>query len=212
MKFRFTSIGGLSIAMLLSLPMLASSQEAETAPDDTWISVSGVVESVSADRFDLDYGEGNLTVEFDDGDRDADAYVLDEGDRVTATGKVDDDLYESRTLEASSVYIESIGTYFYASAVDEEDQLDMVTISTPIDPSAIIVQGVVTDVDDEEFTVNTGLRRTIVEVEEMFYNPLDDIGYQQIDVGDRVSVSGDVDYDLFEGREIVADSIVTLSD
>lgn len=115
-------------------------------------------------------------------------------------------------MEASSVYIESIGTYFYASAVDEEDQLDMVTISTPIDPSAIIVQGVVTDVDDEEFTVNTGLRRTIVEVEEMFYNPLDDIGYQQIDVGDRVSVSGDVDYDLFEGREIVADSIVTLSD
>ena len=199
-------------ALIASLSFVAttSAQDVETALDDTWISFSGVVEQVSSDRFDVDYGEGTVTVEFDDGDRDADAYVLDEGDRVTVSGIVDDDLYEERTIEASSVYVESIGTYFYASAVDEEDAF--VTVTSPLDPSEIWVQGTVTDVDDEEFTIDTGLRRTIVEVDELFYNPLDDVGYQKIEVGDRVSVRGNVDYDLFEGREIVADSVITLSD
>jgi hypothetical protein len=44
----------------------------------------------------------------------------------------------------------------------------------------------------------------------MPYNPLDDEGYQKVDVGDRVSVTGTMDYDLFEGRELVADSLVIL--
>ena len=45
----------------------------------------------------------------------------------------------------------------------------------------------------------------------MPYDPLDEDGYQQIEVGDRVSVTGRVDEDLFEGRELVADSVVTLT-
>lgn len=43
------------------------------------------------------------------------------------------------------------------------------------------------------------------------YNPLDSEGFQQIQVGDRVSVGGTIDYDFLEGRELVASSIVTLS-
>jgi hypothetical protein len=68
----------------------------------------------------------------------------------------------------------------------------------------------VTDVDDEEFTLNTGTRSIRVEVDEMPYNPLDDEGYQKIELGDRVSVSGVIDDDLFEGRELVASSVVDL--
>lgn len=84
------------------------------------------------------------------------------------------------------------------------------SLTIPVVPSQIVVQGTVTSVSYEEFTIESGDRRMVVEVEEMYYNPLDDVGYQQIEVGDRVSVSGKIDDDLFEGREIVADSVVTL--
>ena len=101
-----------------------------------------------------------------------------------------------------------LNTYFYASAVDEEDTF--VTLPEPFLVSATTVQGIVTEVRDEEFILNTGLRSLTVEVEEMPYNPLDEKGYQEIDVGDRVSVSGTIDDDLFEGHELVADSVVEL--
>ena len=45
----------------------------------------------------------------------------------------------------------------------------------------------------------------------MLYNPLDDEGYQKIDVGDRVKVTGNIDNDLFEGKELMADSVIKLN-
>ncbi|WP_162883824.1 hypothetical protein, partial [Chromatocurvus halotolerans] len=42
--------------------------------DGSVITIDGTVDSVSPDSFALDYGQGVVTVEFDDGDRDADAY------------------------------------------------------------------------------------------------------------------------------------------
>lgn len=182
--------------------------------DDTWISISGTVDSVSPDEFILDYDDGMITVEMDDGDRDADAYVLDKGDKVTVTGKIDDDFFETTTIEASSVYIENINTYFYSSSIDEEDAYSVIatplTMTDPIVVSETMIEGTVTQVFDEEFTLDTGLTEFTVETEEMGYDPLDDVGYQQIDVGDRVVVSGNIDYDLFEGRDFVAETITTL--
>lgn len=202
----------LTVAMIAFAvsPLRADEPSPYTKADDTWISIDGTVDSVSADSFELDYGPGLITVEMDDGDRDADGYKLSKGDKVRVSGMIDDDLFEKRTIEASSVFVENLGTYFYASAIDEEDTF--ITYTIPVTVSETVVQGTVTDVDEEEFTLATGLRRLRVEVEEMPYNPLDDIGYQKIRVGDRVSVTGEMDTDFFEGqRELVADSIVTLS-
>jgi uncharacterized protein YdeI (BOF family) len=196
------------VALLIAVP--AGAQDPYTAADDTWISLSGTVESVTTDAFMLDYGEDLVTVEMDDWDMDADAYKVAVGDRVTVNGMVDDDLFETTTIEASSVYVDNLNTYFYASAADEEDPF--ITVTTPPVVSAIVVQGIVTDVDDEEFTIDTGLREIRVETDAMYYDPLDDEGFQQIDVGDRVSVTGNIDDDFFEGRELVASSITTLSE
>jgi uncharacterized protein YdeI (BOF family) len=199
----------LSIATLvLFVAVPAMAEDPYMEPDDSWISLSGTVTAVTPDAFALDYGKGMITVEMDDGDRDADAYKLIEGDKVTVNGIIDDDLFETRTIEASSVYVEKLDTYFYASAADEEDTF--VTYWSPVVVSRTVVQGTVTEVNDEEFVLNTGARTVTVEVEEMPYNPLDDEGYQKVDVGDRVSVTGTMDYDLFEGRELVADSLVIL--
>lgn len=196
----------------ITAALLAPSALAEspyTQPDDTWIRLDGTVVSVTPDAFTLDYGQGNVVVEMDDGDRDADAYKLVAGDRVTVSGFIDDDFYETTTIEAASVHVEGIGTTFYASSFDEEG------ILTDIDPvviSAATLQGRVASVDPEAmtFTLDKGTAELTVHVDEMPYNPLDDEGYQQLAVGDIVSVSGQVDVELFEGRVFAADTVTTL--
>lgn len=196
-----------TLSAMISQPAFSDS-DPYLQPDETWIRLSGEVESVSEDAFILDYGDGIVTVEMDDGDRDADGYKLVNGDKVTVSGMVDDDFYETTSIEASSVYVENIGTYFFASAADEE--AGFVEVGTPVSVSFSVLKGTVSEVNEESFVLNTGPRRMVVEVDEMSYNPLDDEGYQKVEVGDLVSVTGSVDNDLFEGRVFEAESVVTL--
>lgn len=205
---RISSI--LAAGSLLVAAPSALAEDPATVPDDNWLSVSGKVMKVTPDTFELDHANGIVTVEFDDWDNDADAYKLVEGDEVTVTGKIDHDLFETRKIEASTVYVDSINTYFYASAADEEDAF--ISVITPVDGAHATLQGTVTSIPKaDEFIINVGTIGLRVETDEMAYNPLDDEGYQKIEVGDRVSVSGEFDNDFFEGYELVADSIITLS-
>lgn len=211
-----TALRSLGVAALIAAGLTTSALADEADPytmaDNTWITLSGEVESVDRDSFMLDYGDGYILVEMDDGDRDADAYKLLEGDKVTVSGQIDDDFFETTKIEASSVYVENIGTTFFASSVDEETSEGLVaTVSVPVVVAETVVQGTVTDVNTSEFTVDAGLHNMRVDVSDMPYNPLDDEGYQKIDVGDRVRVSGDIDSDLFEGRELVADTLIKLN-
>ena len=205
-----TGIALLLAAALSAGPAMAKNPYARA--DETWISISGTVDAVTADSFLLDYGDGVITVEMDDGDRDADGYKLLAGDEVTVYGMVDDDFFEATTIEASSVYVEKLDTTFYASAADEEDY--WVTVTTPIRVASVVVRGTVSSVavDDEEFVLNTGKRKITVEVEEMPFNPVDQEGYMRIEKGDYVQVVGRIDNDLFEGRELVADSVIEITD
>lgn len=206
-----------AIAIALGTAAVALPATAQERPyvqaDDSWISIDGTVEAVRADAFLLDYGPGVITVEMDDGDRDADAYKLMKGDKVRVRGVVDDDFFETTKIEASSVYVENLGTYFFSSAVDEEDRV--VVYLGPVDVSATTAKGTVTDVDEsnQEFTLNTGALSVgmQVDVEQMPYDPLDDVGYQQIEVGDRVVVAGELGADIFDPRrELVADSVLVV--
>ena len=151
-----------------------------TQPDDTWISLSGEVASAGAASFILDYGEGVVTVEMDDWDWYGDAYGLLPGD---------------------------VNTFFYASGADEEDYASVVTAIYDYD---LELTGEVTSISGREFTLDTGARQISVDTIGMPYNPLDELGYQEIDVGDRVTVFGDLDYALFDERELAAETIVTL--
>jgi uncharacterized protein YdeI (BOF family) len=192
---------------LFALPAVAVNPYA--MEDNSWISINGEVTSVTADAFELDYGDGQITVEMDDGDRDADGYKLMMGDEVRVSGMIDDDFYDLTTIEASSVYVKNIDTYFYASAMDEED-IGYTIISPSVTDT--VVQGTITsvDVNGEQFTLDSGLQELTVEVDELTYNPLDDEGFQQLDVGDRVSVQGSIDHDFFEGRVFEANYVTTL--
>lgn len=202
-----TNILTFAALTLFAAPTFAVSPYAQQ--DDSWITINGKVSSVSPDQFVLDYGEGIITVEMDDGDRDADAYKLLKGDQVRVSGAIDDDFFEITTIEASSVYVKNIDTYFFASSIDEEDYGYYITPPILVDA---VVRGTITsvDVDSEEFTLDTGAQALTVEVDEFLLNPLDNIGYQQLDVGDIVSVDGRMDNDLFEGRVFEADYVTTI--
>lgn len=179
-----------------------------TKPDGSWITLSGTVAAATDTSFTLDYGKGIVTVEMDDWDWYAEGNKIIEGDKVTVYGRVDDDLYELTSIEASSVYVENLNTYFYASAADEEGTI---ISDAPLVLSWVSVTGEVTEIDGREFTVRMGPESTMtVDTAAMLYNPLDDIGYQQIEVGDRVRASGEIDVGFFDGRELEAASVVTL--
>jgi len=215
-RLMIASAAVLVFAVALALGFSTSAAAGEKNPyamaDNTWITLSGEVQSVNLDTFMLDYGDGYVVVEMDDGDRDADAYKLMKGDKVTVTGRVDDDFLETTTIEASSVYVENLGTTFFSSSIDEETSESLVaTVSVPVVVAETVVQGTVTEVNEHEFTVDAGVTDLRVEVNEMLYNPLDDEGYQKIDVGDRVKVTGNIDSGLFEAKELVADTVIKLN-
>ena len=185
----------------------------ESKPNRSWISMSGTVASTSTGRFTLDYGNGQVIVEMDDWDWFDEASLLTPGEKVTVYGRIDDNLYEHRTIEASSVYVFDRSTYYYASPDDEESYYSFYVyphLAVLPDGSWISISGTVESVDGREFVLDTGLRTVRVDTRTMGYNPLDDLGLPQIDPGDRVSVSGILDANFFEKHEILAKSILSL--
>lgn len=204
-----------AIAIALAAFATATVAQSDPAdqPDDTWISLNGTITSVTDSTFNLDYGDGKVTVEMDDWDSFGDALVLADGDNVTVYGEVDKDFQESAKLEASSVYVKDLNSYFYASSADEEEVGEW-AIDVDPDVGDITYIGTVETVNEisEEFTIDTGVLEMTVDTSPLLYNPLDEEGFQQIETGDRVSVEGVIDSDYFEGSELRADSVVTLED
>ncbi len=201
--FRMISIVLLTAVLTVS----AAAESPYVKPDGSYITITGTVVATSDNAFELDYGQGIVLVEMDDWDWYEEGQALIVGDEVTVYGVVDDDLYETTSIEAGSVYVQDLNTYFYASTADEE--------SIPMynrGDHGLQLTGEVSKVDGREFYIDTGKRRIKVDTRLMSYNPMDDKGYQRVDKGDWVTVAGDIDYDLFNKRELKAETIITLAD
>ncbi|HJL18499.1 MAG TPA: hypothetical protein RMH99_22760 [Sandaracinaceae bacterium LLY-WYZ-13_1] len=182
--------------------------EAEVLPDGSWVSLTGTIVTATDESFVLDYGEGAITVEMDDWDSIGDAAGLLPNDDVVVYGYIDDDFFETRTIEASSVYVRDLGTTFYASGVDEED----VRVTTVVDfHPRIELSGTVTNVGQREFELDTGAGVVDINTEMMGYDPLDEEGFQQVEVGDRVRVRGELGQDLFDDLDLMADTVISMS-
>ena len=204
-------------AALVCGPAFGQQEDAQTEEPDqfevdpyalgegAWISIDGTVHAVARDSFVLDYGAGLITVEMDDGDRDADGYQLLPEDKVRVGGIVDDDLLDLTTIEARSVHVEKLGTTFFASPRDEEDPM---VATMPVIVSESVLRGTVASVSEDSFVLESGKAAIRIRLDSMPYDPLDDEGYQRIEAGDRVTITGDIDLDFFEGRVFTAESIV----
>jgi uncharacterized protein YdeI (BOF family) len=202
------TVAATSLGLLLSGGQVMSATP-KNKPDGSFITISGTVVHTEPDAFRLDYGDGVITVEMDDFDEYPEGHAMMLNDQVEVHGVIDNDSFERKTIEASSVYVENLSTHFYASAADEEDFATW-TASTPISLGEAKLTGTVTTKDGRDFTLDTGSRQVRVDTSSMIYNPLDDKGFLQVDIGDRVKVSGDVDHALFDAHEISADWIVEL--
>ncbi len=182
--------------------------------DGEYVTLSGKVTEVSADAFMLKTKDKTIIVEMDDSDWDADGYKLVKGDEVVVNGRVDRDFLERNKVEAGSVYVKNLNTYFYASSADEEGAPYLPNIypyvETLPDNAIVDLQGKVVSVNGRTFVLDTGLRKVTVDTNKLIYNPMDDVGFTKIDKGDRVRVSGVVDDDFFAGKTINTNSIVEL--
>lgn len=198
-------------AFVLSSPGAADAADPKKMSDQSWISLSGTIVSTTPSTFKLDYGDGMITVEMDDFDPWPDGRALMENDEVIVYGEVDDDLYEKKTIEASSVYVENLNTHFYANSADEED-FTAWTVRVPVQVGQLELTGTVTSVIGREFTIATGTSMIQVDTMDLAYNPMDDEGFLEIDVGDRVKVGGEIDVSYFDDTELSADWIIELED
>lgn len=198
-------------AATLAADAAAENESPYLAPDGSWITLSGKVTSTTEDTFMLDYGKGLVTVEMDDWDWFEENGEVLPGDEVTVYGEVDDDTFEGAKVEASSVYVDNLGTYFYASAMDEETFTDL-DVAPTLSVGELILTGTVTGVNGAEFTIDSGAQKMTVDTALMPYDPMDGEGFQQIEKGDLVTVTGDMEDDTLESAEMMADSVVTLED
>jgi len=210
MRKTISIVGTAALLGLAALPAAAQQTDAgqlATVGDRDWISVTGRVKATAGTHFTLDYGAGDITVEVDNHawyqDKKADFLP---GDRVTVTGRIDDDVYHRRTIEASSVYLDKLNAYYYADPADEEGGFYAYPMARYAENDEWVgITGTVLSKNDDGFTLASGAQTLRVDTGDVDRPPL-------VDVGDRVSVYGEMDdADLFEGREILATSVVTLS-
>jgi len=185
-------------------PNAASAQNPNpyTRPNGSWITIGGTVHDLMPNSFTLSYGHGVITVEMDQADRTADTDMLENGDTVDVTGRVDDDFLQKETIEAGSVYVARLDKYFYASSLDEEDRTSAeVKLARP---NLTAFRGMVTEVGDDQFTIDRGPRKVSVWVDEMESSPLDVTGSRKLEVGDYVEVTAEINRDLFDHRRLEA--------
>lgn len=203
--------------MALAFSFVGCSTALEKKEDGEVVVLSGKVKSVSPDSFKMEVNNETIFVEMDDWDADADGYKLVKGDKVVVTGRVDKDFLEKKKVEASTVYVKNLDTTFFASSYDEESDPYIATAAAtytvledlPENASADL-RGEVVNIKGREFVVNTGFREITVDTKDLLYNPMDDAGITQIDMGDMVRVSGVVDDDFFDENEVSANFIMEL--
>lgn len=211
MKKHPLALGFLASA-LLATPALA--QFPKLQPDGSWISISGTVVDPEDDEFTLDYGHGQISVEMDDWDWYDDNIPVLAGDTVTVYGEVEQHLFVDASIEADSVFVQGMGTYFYATPPADRPAFTVMDITpvTPVVIGNVSFTGTVSEVSGREFTINTGARELTVDTVQMPYNPLDDDGLQKVEPGDVVSVAGNMGTDVIGDRELTADSVVIIHD
>lgn len=179
----------------------------EAKTDGDWIRLDGTVVSNTPTSFVLDYGADVITVEVDDWDNYREGISVLPGDRVSVTGRVDENAFSVDTIEASAVYLANLNTVFYASAADEEE-LGLAAIPTgPVD-DGVDYTGWVTGVTNGGFRLGIGPMQISVNTSQL-QSPLATTGIQ---TGDRVYVWGDLDLRADGQSRLDAEGLVELID
>jgi uncharacterized protein YdeI (BOF family) len=179
--------------------------------DNAVMVLSGTVTGTNDEGFVLDYGSGTISVDmdaFDDHRLKADKL---DGQRVTVLGEVDDDFFERTELEAMSISIDNHYTHLHATS-GAHTVVHSWSVPEQISKDSIELRGTVAKVGKDSFQMKVGARMIEVDVDDLGYDPMDELGWQKIDVGDVVRVVGEMDARLFKDRVLDADRVTTVFD
>lgn len=211
-----------TVASCFALLVAACSEKAEVvvpedeatkialATDGDWIRLDGQVVSSTPSNsasFVLDYGADNITVEADDWDWAADGIAVVPGDIVSVTGRVDEGLFSTKTIEAGAVYIRNLNTVFYANPADEEE---LGLAAAPMRPvtDGVDYTGWVTGKSKDGFTLGAGPMKITVKTDKL------DTAYKSsgVETGDRVYVWGDLTLSSGGESQLTAEGLLELLD
>jgi uncharacterized protein YdeI (BOF family) len=175
-------------------PSMAATTDPHAMANQSPVTLEGTVDSVSRSSFVLNYGHGKIAVEMDGRGQRASGFLLKTGDVVSVKGRIDKDKGEGVSIEASSVYVKNLGTWFYASAADEEDSRPhsyaSLVFGKPHSNHLVSVRGEVKKVYRNWFLMQSGKRSIRVNTKNMPYNPLDKHGRHRVTPGDVIRVEG----------------------
>jgi len=177
-----------------------------------YVTVSGTVSRVlDKDRFSLDYGNGVTQIDYDDALHDLfhkSARQLKVGDKVTVTGKIDDNWFSKHEILASSI-LQIVDNYTVLYKHPEASQGDEVpAIIAAAQPSLFLsgqvaLTGIVTGiVYKNSFTIH--YEDGTIEVNNSGIRIPDT---NRIVSGDVVTVYGKIENSFFKNRQITAETI-----
>lgn len=184
-------------------PPRAGNERLAGLDDGDRITIAGLVASVLPDRFTLDHRTGTVTVEMDDWDPAyREAMPLRKGDQVVVSGAIDDNLYLRKRIEAESVFINTINTYFYANPADEDNRPR--PGFRPDADAYVDLVGTVEAVEGEGLLLRIGERQVRVSLGDVPPGER-----ERVSAGDRLYLWGDMVFDA-KAPTLAAKGLITL--
>lgn len=182
---------------------LTQESAALAGPDKSWVRLDGRVVTAHANGFELNYGDGSVTVELDDFDEAPEGSGIHENDQVVVYGRLDRERYRRNAVEARAVYDQNAATTFFASSADEEAIGPWPR--THVEIGAITVGGKVSSIANHSFVLDTGSAELTVDVTALGYDP-----FKKLHVGDRVYVEGRINTAFFAAQQLQAQRLTSV--
>ncbi len=199
-----------SIAAATAAAPLSAKEKLSNMEDGNWVTISGTVEEVGDDYLNLNYGDKTVRVDMSDRDWFEDSKSLLKGEQISIVGKVDENLFSKNSIEAESVYVKGMNSYFFTAKSANTTPMAVVFQFEEVEQNPVNLTGTVESIDGEEFVLDTGVITMTVDTDELGYDPFDDEGFQKVTVGDRVQVAGELDFGVLEDTEVKVKRLTTL--
>jgi hypothetical protein len=201
------------LALAMAFACCAAAR-ADTADETgrSWMSVEGTLIDGSPSGFRVRYDGGVITVQMTGWDW-YETYAPLDGSEVIVFGPVDERLFETGALEATSVYVDDLGTYFQREeGKGIADIASYVFYSDPIG-NHVNLYGTVSGLKDGDIELELGGGAADVSVGTgpAGDNRLRETVLPKLEPGDRISVSGHLDPDFWQQRKLRADRIVIIA-
>lgn len=197
----------------LSIASLALSSVQTHASESSWATFSGEVVAVNDSSFLVDYGKGKVEAMVKHWKWfGADAAEL-RGLKVRVSGQMMEGGAEP-AMKLLGIYLPEHHSYHFSKVVDAGALAAGSSIWQPndtvLDVGSLVVVGIVLSIDEPKFVINTGQRKIEVDAGKLQHNPLDQVGKQQIKVGDQVMVTAVMDDDYFKLAKLEAGRVTSL--